>query len=170
MACQCSRADEQGFSRPEVPRQARAPSPNPGTVHRTQVCLGGAGSGSKPPDAHPRSGGEKKGRRRANLSIRAAQSLFPEFDDSRRKFTPSNSGASAGFRPHLKQGVIFTEQVALGNLVSFRPRPSLGCHFQELDERGDVLFVGVHDNPPSYGPELTHNNGCRCVGHHEKTR
>ena len=110
-ACQCSRADEQGFSRPEVPRQARAPSPNPGTVHRTQVCLGGAGSGSKPPmiGAHPRVGGRKEGCRRANLSIRAAQSLFPEFDDFRRKFTPSNSGASAGFRPHFKQRMIFAQ-------------------------------------------------------------
>jgi hypothetical protein len=87
-------------------------------------------------------------RRRANLSILSAQSLLPEFDYSGRKFTPSNSGASAGFRPHLKQGVIFTEQVALRNLVSFRARPSLGCHFQELDERGDILFLGVHDNPP----------------------
>jgi hypothetical protein len=81
------------------------------------------------------------------FSIRPAQSFFPEFDYSRRKFTPSDAGASAGFRPHLKQGVIFTEQVALRNLVSFRPRPSLGCHFQELDERSDILFVGVHDNP-----------------------
>jgi hypothetical protein len=81
------------------------------------------------------------------FSIRPAQSFFPEFDYSRRKFTPSDAGASAGFRPHLKQGVIFTEQVALGNLVSLRPRPSLGCHFQELDEGSDILFVGVHDNP-----------------------
>ena len=48
-------------------------------------------------------------RRRANLSIRPAQSFFPEFDYSRRKFTPSDPGASAGFRPHLKQGVIFAE-------------------------------------------------------------
>jgi hypothetical protein len=48
-------------------------------------------------------------RRRANLSILSAQSLLPEFDYSGRKFTPSNSGASAGFRPHLKQGVIFAE-------------------------------------------------------------
>ena len=88
-------------------------------------------------------------RRRANISIRPAQSFFPEFDYSRRKFTHSNSGASAGFRPHFKQGVIFTEQVALRHLVSFRTRPSLGCHFQQLDERSDILFVGIHDNPPS---------------------
>jgi hypothetical protein len=56
--------------------------------------------------------------RRANLSIRPAQSFFPEFDYSRRKFTLSDSGASAGFRPHLKQGVIFAEWFALANLVS----------------------------------------------------
>ena len=92
---------------------------------------------------------ERRARRRANLSILPAQSLFPEFYYSGRKFTPSDSGASAGFRPHFKQGVVFTEQVALRNLVSFRTRPALGCHFQELDERGDILFVGVHDNPLS---------------------
>ena len=109
------------------------------------------------------------GATRANLSIRPAQSLFPEFDYSRRKFTPSDSGASAGFRPHLKQGVIFTEQVALRNLVSFRTRPSLGCHFQELDERSDILVMGVHDKPLRNVGDLTHNNtGCRCVGHHER--
>ena len=86
-------------------------------------------------------------RRRANLSIRPAQSLFPEFDYSRRKFTHPDSGASAGFRPHLEQEVILAEQFALGNLVSFRMRPSLGCHFQELDERSDILFIGVHGDP-----------------------
>ena len=106
---------------------------------------------------------------RANLSVCPAQSLFPKFDYSRRKFTPSDAGASAGFRPHLKQGVIFTEQVALRNLVSFRMRPSLGCHFQGLDERGDILFPGVHNNPLRSLREVTDNNGCRCVGHHEKT-
>ena len=42
------------------------------------------------------------------------------------------------------------------NLVRFRMRPSLGCHFQELDERSDILFVGVHDNP--FAMELIHNN------------
>ena len=42
-------------------------------------------------------------------SIRPAQSLFPEFDDFRREFTPSNSGASAGFRPHFKQRMIFAQ-------------------------------------------------------------
>jgi hypothetical protein len=83
----------------------------------------------------------------ANLSIRPAQSFFPEFDYSRRKFTLSDSGASAGFRPHLKQGVIFAEWFALANLVSFRTRPSLGCHLQEFDERSDILFVVVHDIP-----------------------
>ena len=103
-------------------------------------------------------------------SIRPAQSLFPKFDYSRRKFAPSNSGASAGFRPHLKQGVIFAEQVALRNLVRFRTRPSLGCHFQQLDERSDILVMGVHDKPLRNVGDLTHNNtGCRCVGHHEKT-
>ena len=113
---------------------------------------------------------ERPARRRANLSIRPAQSFFPEFDDSGRKFTPPDSGASAGFRPHLKQGVIFTEQVALRNLVRFRTRPSLGCHFQELDERSDILVMGVHDKPLRNVGDLTHNNtGCRCVGHHEKT-
>ena len=113
---------------------------------------------------------ERPARRRANLSIRPAQSFFPEFDYSRRKFAPSDPGASAGFRPHLKQGVIFTEQVALRNLVRFRTRPSLGCHFQELDERSDILVMGVHDKPLRNVGDLTHNNtGCRCVGHHEKT-
>ena len=57
------------------------------------------------------------------FSIRPAQSFFPEFDYFGRKFAPSDPGASAGFRPHLKQGVIFTEQVALRDLVSFRTRP-----------------------------------------------
>jgi hypothetical protein len=33
---------------------------------------------------------------------------------------PSDPGASAGFWPHLKQGVIFAEWFALENLVSFR--------------------------------------------------
>ena len=32
-----------------APFARTAPSPNPGTVHRTQVCLGGAGSGSEAP-------------------------------------------------------------------------------------------------------------------------
>src|SRR5688500_18261062 len=77
-------------------------------------------------------------RRRANRSIRPAQSLFPEFDHSRREFTPSDSGASAGFRPHLKQGMILAEYLALGKLVSVSRRPSLGCHFQQLDERNDI--------------------------------
>ena len=74
--------------------------------------------------------------------------LFPEFDYSGRKFTPSDAGASAGFRPHLKQEVVFAEQFALGNLVSFNTLRSLGGHFQEFDECSDILFVGVHDNPP----------------------
>ncbi len=60
---------------------------------------------------HPHGGGSVAApeRRRENLSIRPAHALFPEFDYSRRKFTPSDPGASAGFRPHLKQGVIFAE-------------------------------------------------------------
>jgi hypothetical protein len=37
---------------------------------------------------------------------------------------PSNPGASAGLWPHLKQGVIFPEWFALGNLVSFRTQPN----------------------------------------------
>ena len=73
-----------------------------------------------------------------------AQSLFPEFDYFRRKFTASDPGASAGFRPHLKQETILAELFALRNLASFGMRPSLGCHFQELDERSDI-FIGVHD-------------------------
>ena len=36
---------------------------------------------------------ERPARRRANLSIRPAQSLFPEFYYSGRKFTPSDPGA-----------------------------------------------------------------------------
>ena len=99
-------------------------------------ALGGVAAAGWPLTATPRT-----------LSIRPAQTLFPEFDYSRRKFTPSDSGASAGFRPHLKQGVIFAESFALGNLASFKTRPSLGCHFQELNERSDI-FVGVHDNSP----------------------
>jgi hypothetical protein len=42
-------------------------------------------------------------------SIRPAQSFFPEFYYSKRKFTLSDPGASAGFWPHLKQGVVFAE-------------------------------------------------------------
>ena len=80
----------------------------------------------------------------------------------------SDAGASAGFRPHLKQGMIFAEQFALGQLVSFRTRPALGCHFQELDERSDILVVGVHGNPLRDLMKVTLNNGCRCVGQHEK--
>ena len=33
-------------------------------------------------------------------------------------------------------------------------RPSLGCHFQELDKRSDILFVGVHDDPICNGGKL----------------
>ena len=33
----------------------------------------------------------------------------------------------------------------------------------------DILFVGIHGNPLRNVKELTRNNGCRCVGHHEKT-
>jgi hypothetical protein len=47
--------------------------------------------------------------RRANHSIFPTQSLLPKLDYSGRKFTPSDSGAAAGFRPHLKQGVIFAQ-------------------------------------------------------------
>jgi len=90
---------------------------------------------------------EVVGRRRANLLIGPAQTLFPQLDDSRRKFTRADPSPSTGFRPHLKQEVIFAE-VALGNLISFRARPSLGCHVQELDERNDILVVAVHDIPP----------------------
>jgi hypothetical protein len=45
----------------------------------------------------------------AHALIWSAQSLFLQLDYSRRKFTPPDPGASAGFRPHLKQGVIFAE-------------------------------------------------------------
>ena len=33
-------------------------------------------------------------------------------------------------------------------------RPSLGCHFQELDKRSDILLVGVHDDPICNGGKL----------------
>ena len=102
-------------------------------------------------------------------SVCPAQSLFPEFDYSGRIFTPSDAGAPAGFRPHFKQGVIFTEQVALRSLVSFRMRPSLGCHFQELNKRSHILFLGVHNNPLRSVGEVIDNNPCRCVMHHEIT-
>ena len=106
-------------------------------------ALGGVAAAGWPLTATPR-----------RPSIRTAQSLFPEFDYSRRKFSPPDSGASAGFRPHLEQEVICAELFALGNLVSFRMRPSLGCHFQELDKRSDILFVGVHDDPLCNGGKL----------------
>ena len=73
--------------------------------------------------------------------------MFPELDYSRRKFTPTNSGASTGFRPHLKQEVIFAKKFALANLASFRTRPSLGFYFQQFNERSDILLVAVHDVP-----------------------
>ena len=50
--------------------------------------------------------------------------------------------------------MICAELFALGNLVNFRIRPSLGCHFQELDKRSDILFVGVHDDPLCNGGKL----------------
>ena len=42
-------------------------------------------------------------------SIGQAQSLLPELDHSRGKFTFPDSGAATGFRPHLKQQVIFAK-------------------------------------------------------------
>jgi hypothetical protein len=33
-------------------------------------------------------------------------------------------------------------------------RPSLSRHFQQLDERSDILFVGVHNDPLCNGGKL----------------
>ena len=106
-------------------------------------------------------------RRRANLSIRPAQSFFPEFDNSRRKFTPSDPGASAGFRPHKARSNL-RAIVRSGKPGQLQTAASARLHFQELDESRDILF-GYHGNPLRNVKELTRNNGCRCVGHHEKT-
>jgi hypothetical protein len=91
--------------------------------------------------------------------------LFPELDYLRRKFTPTHSSASAGFRPHLKQGVVFADKFTLGSTVSLATRQSLACHSQELDERSNILLVGVHDIPLTAWNVFTDNAG-RCVVQH----
>src|SRR5215467_15652190 len=67
---------------------------------------------------------------KCRLSMNPAQALFPEFDHAGRKFTPSDACASAGFRPHFKQGLVLAEKLTLRYLVGFGMRPSLSRHFQ----------------------------------------
>ena len=69
------------------------------------------------------------GRFFASMWPTSAHFLLPASNYLARKFTRLNANASAGLRPHFKQGFIATEQFALRDLADFRTRPLVRCHF-----------------------------------------
>lgn len=73
-------------------------------------------------------------------SVRPAQTLLPELDNTGREFTYFDARAPAGFRPHVEQDLIPAQALDWASLIAFKGRVKFCCHPEKFKQRRDVLF------------------------------